>query len=186
MVPYQCVGIAKDDSCLSNTSLRGSERSSTPMPGVTLRSPLRDLIPIELSSGPSQDKGKGRAIEAMDEGKLERAWSVSVTISKYEGAFHGGSLAFIYNWIDDTHGDSSLEGPRCQNHSADDAVHAHAKGPFLERENGRPPSHPKRRKWKEEEGTVDVSNGSQKVYIFALGARDVDGLSNAWVHIQPH
>ena len=65
-----------------------------------------------LFRSPSQDKGKGRAIEAMDEGKSERAHSVSLTISKYEGAFHGGSLAFMYNWIDDAHGDSSPEGPR--------------------------------------------------------------------------
>ena len=48
----------------------------------------------------------------MDEGKSERAHSVSVTISEYEGAFHGGSLAFVYDWIDDAHGDSDPEGPR--------------------------------------------------------------------------
>ena len=81
---------------------------ATPIPEV--RSPLKDLIPIEASAGPSQDKGKGRAIEAMDEGKSERACSVSLTISKYEGAFHGGSSAFVYDWIDDAHGDSSPEG----------------------------------------------------------------------------
>ena len=32
------------------------------------------------------------------------------------------------------HGDK-LTGSVCQNHSADDAVHARAKGPCLEREN---------------------------------------------------
>ena len=48
----------------------------------------------------------------MDEGKSERACSVSLTISEYEGAFHGGSLAFVYDWIDDAHGNSSPEGPR--------------------------------------------------------------------------
>jgi hypothetical protein len=42
------------------------------MPGVELRSPLRDLVLIESSAGPSQDKGKGRAVEATDEGKSER------------------------------------------------------------------------------------------------------------------
>jgi hypothetical protein len=42
------------------------------MPGVKLQSPIRDLIPIKLSAGPSQDKGKGRAVEAIDEGKSER------------------------------------------------------------------------------------------------------------------
>ena len=82
------------------------------MPRVKLQSPLRDLIPIESSAGPSQDKGKGRAVEVMDEGKSERAHSVSVTVSEYEGAFHGGSLAFVYDWIDDTHGNSSPEGPQ--------------------------------------------------------------------------
>ena len=89
---------------------RGSQRTATPIPEV--RSPLKDLIPIELSAGPSQDKGKGRAIEVMDEGKSEGAHSVSLTVSKYEGAFHGGSLVFVYDWIDDAHGDSSPEGPR--------------------------------------------------------------------------
>ena len=44
--------------------------------------------------------------------KLERSRSVSVTVSEYEGAFHGGSSAFVYDWIDNAHGDSSLEGPR--------------------------------------------------------------------------
>ena len=77
-----------------------------------MRPPLKELIPVKLSAGPSQDKGKGRAIEVMDEGKSERACLVSVTISKYEGAFHGGSPAFMYNWIDNTHGDSDPEGPR--------------------------------------------------------------------------
>jgi hypothetical protein len=73
------------------------------MPGVRLQSPIRDLIPIESSAGPSQDKGKGRAVEAMDEGKLERERSVSLTVSEYEGAFHGGDSCFVYNWIDDAH-----------------------------------------------------------------------------------
>ena len=48
----------------------------------------------------------------MDEGKSERGHLVSLTISKYEGAFHGGSSCFVYDWIDDAHSDSSLEGPR--------------------------------------------------------------------------
>ena len=82
------------------------------MPSVRLQSPIRDLIPIESLFGPSQDKGKGRAIEAMDEGKSERARLVNVIISKYEGAFHGGSSAFMYDWIDDAHGDSNPEGPQ--------------------------------------------------------------------------
>jgi hypothetical protein len=82
------------------------------MPGVRLQSPLQDLIPIDSLTGPSQDKGKGRAVEAMDEGKFERERSVSLTISEFEGAFHGGSSAFVYDWIDDAHGDSSPEGPR--------------------------------------------------------------------------
>ena len=83
---------------------------ATPIPKI--RSPLKELIPVESSAGPSQDKGKGRAIEAMDEGKSERAHLVSVTVSKYEGAFHGGSSAFVYDRIDYAHGDSNPEGPR--------------------------------------------------------------------------
>jgi hypothetical protein len=91
---------------------RGLERSATPMPGVKLQSLIRELIPIESSASPSQDKGKGRAVESMDEGKSERECLVSLTMSKFEGVFHGGSLAFVYDWIDDVHGDSDPEGPR--------------------------------------------------------------------------
>ena len=81
------------------------------MPGDQLRSPLKELVPIDLSAGPSQDKGKGRAVKAMDKGKSESDRAVNLTISEYESAFHGGSLAFIYDWIDDVHGDSDPEGP---------------------------------------------------------------------------
>jgi hypothetical protein len=82
------------------------------MPGVKLQSPIRGLVPVESSAGPSQDKGKGRAIDPMDEGKSKRERSVSLTVSEFEGVFHGGSLAFVYDWINDEHGDSSPEGPR--------------------------------------------------------------------------
>jgi hypothetical protein len=82
------------------------------MPGVKLQSPIRDLIPIESSAGPSRDKGKGKAINLMDEEKSKKERLVSLTVSEFEGAFHGGSLAFVYDWIDDEHGDSSPEGPR--------------------------------------------------------------------------
>jgi hypothetical protein len=82
------------------------------MPRVKLQSPIRDLIPIDSSAGPSQDMGKGKAVERMDEGKSERGCSVSLTVSEYEGAFHGGDSAFVYDWIDDAHSDSSPEGPR--------------------------------------------------------------------------
>ena len=94
----------------TNHHCRGSQHVATPIPEI--QSPLKDLIPIESSAGPSQDKGKGRAIKVMDEGKSERACSVSLTVSEYEGVFHGGSLAFVYDWIDDAHVDSSLEGLR--------------------------------------------------------------------------
>jgi hypothetical protein len=82
------------------------------MPRVKLQSLIRELIPIGSSAGPSQDKGKGRAIDVMDKGKLERERSVSLTVSEFEGAFHGGSSAFMYDWINNEHGDSSPEGPR--------------------------------------------------------------------------
>jgi hypothetical protein len=104
----------KFDEC-STVFSRGLERSSTPIPGVIqeLKSPIQELIPIRSSAGPSQDKGKGKAVEAMDEGKLERGRLVSLTVPKYKGAFHGGNNScFVYDWIDDAHGDSSLEGPR--------------------------------------------------------------------------
>jgi hypothetical protein len=90
------------------------------MPRVTLKSPIRVLVPIESSASPSQDKGKGRAIDLMDEGKLERERSVSLTISEFKGVWHGGeSSAFVYDWIDDAHGDSSPEGPRESNWMTD-------------------------------------------------------------------
>jgi hypothetical protein len=37
---------------------------------------------------------------------------VSLTVSEFEGAFHQGDTAFVYDWIDDAHGDSNPEGPR--------------------------------------------------------------------------
>jgi hypothetical protein len=94
-------------------SARGSERSTTPMPGVELQSPIRDLIPIESSAGPSQDKGKGRAVDK-EEGSSTIGRAGSLTVSEYEfaGAFHQGDACFVYNWIDDEHGDSEPEGPR--------------------------------------------------------------------------
>jgi hypothetical protein len=82
------------------------------MPGVKLQSPIRDLIPIELSASPSQDKGKGRAVDSMVEGESERKRSVSLTVSEFEGVFQGGSSALVCDWINDEHGDSSPEGPR--------------------------------------------------------------------------
>jgi hypothetical protein len=90
----------REECCfLTDILARGSERSATPMPGVTLKSPIKDLVPIELEAGPSQDKGKGQAM--------------SLTVSEFKGAWHGGeSSSFIYNWIDDEHGDSDPEGPR--------------------------------------------------------------------------
>jgi hypothetical protein len=78
------------------------------MPGVGYRSPIKELIPIESSAGPSQDKGKGReVVKAMDEGKSKKARSPSLTVSEYATAFHQGEdSAFVYKWIDDDHGDS--------------------------------------------------------------------------------
>jgi hypothetical protein len=81
-----------------------------PRVGWEAKSPLKDLIPIESLEGPSWDKGKGKAVKVMDKGKSERGWLVSLTMSEFEGAFHGGSSCFVYNWIDDAHGDSSPEG----------------------------------------------------------------------------
>jgi hypothetical protein len=45
-------------------------------------------------------------------GKSEREWLVSLTISKFESAFPGESSTFVYDWIDNAHGDSDPEGPR--------------------------------------------------------------------------
>jgi hypothetical protein len=83
------------------------------MPGVKLQSPIRDLIPIESSAGPSQDKGKGRAVdeEERDSPVKERAGSLTISEYEFAGAFHQGDACFVYNWIDDEHGDSEPEGP---------------------------------------------------------------------------
>jgi hypothetical protein len=82
------------------------------MPGVKLQSPIRDLIPIESSAGPSQDKGKGRAVDEVKGGSSNWGRAGSLTVSDYKGAFHQGDTCFVYNWIDDEHGDSDPEGPR--------------------------------------------------------------------------
>jgi hypothetical protein len=82
------------------------------MPGVKLQSPIRDLIPIELSASPSQDKGKGRAVDEIEGGSSDRGRVGSLTVLEFEGAFHNGDACFVYNWIDDEHGDSDPEGPR--------------------------------------------------------------------------
>jgi hypothetical protein len=75
----------------SALTVRESTRSATPMPGVNweLKSPLKELVPIESTAGPSHDKGNGREQAEMDEGKSERAWSISLTISKFPGATVG-------------------------------------------------------------------------------------------------
>jgi hypothetical protein len=65
----------------------------TPMPGVKLQSPIRDLIPIDSSAGPSRDKGKGRAVDQMDEGKSERGRSVTL------GARGGVLTQYITNTL---------------------------------------------------------------------------------------
>jgi hypothetical protein len=88
---------------------RESTHLATPMLGVAweLNSPLKELFPIESTAGPSHDKGKGREQVEMDEGKPEKAQSPSLTISEYEGVFHGGEdSTFVYDWINDKHGDS--------------------------------------------------------------------------------
>jgi hypothetical protein len=82
------------------------------MPGIgwEVRSPLKELVPIESLAGLSKDKGNGKAVEAMDKGKSERERSVSLTMSKHEGTFHNRDSCFIYNWIDNEHSDSSPKG----------------------------------------------------------------------------
>ena len=81
------------------------------MPGVALekRSPLKELIPIEVVAGSSQGKGKSREEKEMDKGAIEKAQSPSLTMSKYADLFHEGDSAFVYNWIDDETGDSNLQ-----------------------------------------------------------------------------
>jgi hypothetical protein len=78
------------------------------MPGIgwEKHSPLKDSVPIESIAAPSKDKGKSKEQGEMEEGKPERAQSPSLTVSQYEGAFHNGDSAFVYNWIDDKHGDN--------------------------------------------------------------------------------
>jgi hypothetical protein len=71
---------------------RESVHGVTPMLGISweTRSPLKDLVPIESVTSPSQDKGKGQEQTEVDEGKPKKAQSFSLTISEYEGAFNCG------------------------------------------------------------------------------------------------
>ena len=46
----------------------------------------------------------------MDKGKSEKARSPSLMVSEYATAFHQGEdSAFVYDWINDNHGDSQLD-----------------------------------------------------------------------------
>jgi hypothetical protein len=94
-------------------------------------SPLKELVPIKLSAGSSKDKGKGKAIEAMDEGKSERERSVSLTVSKYGGAFDNEDSCFVYNWIDNEHGSSSLEGLKETEWLTNQSYHTGGKGTWI-------------------------------------------------------
>jgi hypothetical protein len=92
----------------NNLHYRGSNCPATPMPGVSLekRSPLKELILLNTIASPSKDKGKSREQVEMEEGKVEKAQSPSLTVSKYEGVFQNRDSTFIYNWIDNKMGDS--------------------------------------------------------------------------------
>lgn len=65
---------------------------STPMLGVVLekRSPLKDLVLIEVIAGPGKDKGKSREQDEMDEGAIKKAQSPSLTMLEYASAFYEG------------------------------------------------------------------------------------------------
>jgi hypothetical protein len=82
------------------------------MPGISweAHSPLWDLVPINSIAGPSKGKGRTKEEEATDKGKPEREQLVSLTVSEFEGVFHNGDSCFVYDWINDEHGDSSPEG----------------------------------------------------------------------------
>jgi hypothetical protein len=67
------------------------------------------LVLIESMAGPSKDKGNAREQEEVNKGKPEKEQLVSLTVSGFGGAFHQGDSCFIYNWIDDNHGDSWLD-----------------------------------------------------------------------------
>ena len=58
---------------------------------------------------PSREKDKSKEQAEMNGEKPKMAQSTSLTISEFEGAFHDGDRAFVYNWIDDEHGDSWLD-----------------------------------------------------------------------------
>jgi hypothetical protein len=101
MIPYR-LDIREENFISVLTSiLRGTERTPTPHPGVGY------LVPIEAPVPQDKGKGKEKEINVMDEGKADQERSLSLTISEYAMAFHQGEdSAFVYNWIDDKHGDS--------------------------------------------------------------------------------
>ena len=71
----------------------------------------------------------------------------------------------------------------CQNHSADDAVRARAKGPCL---RGRTETAFTPYKRKEERGGTQLTRQrSSRISILPWGPDDVNGLSDARVRIQP-
>ena len=90
MVPYWYVDIIKDHSSLSYISLRGSEHSSTPMPGIRLQSLIRDLI---LSSCPLVlvgTRGRGRRLRRWMRGSqrdlVRSVWpSLNMRVRSMEG-----------------------------------------------------------------------------------------------------
>jgi hypothetical protein len=59
--------------------VRGSEYSTTPMPGIGWEKypPLTTLVPVKSEAGPSKDKSKSKEQLEMEEGKVKRERSLS-------------------------------------------------------------------------------------------------------------
>ena len=55
---------------------------------------------IKAVASPIQDKGKLKEEAEMEEGAIESARSVNLTVSKYFSMFHTSDRVFMYSWID--------------------------------------------------------------------------------------
>ena len=113
-----------------------------PPPSVTISMPASHNT---VSTAVTSSSWVSRDLNAISNNPL--CWGeIHADLMEFQGSFNRSK----FHWARDSRSCPYPEAQDCQNHSADNAVHAHTKGPYLERKNDSPPSNPKRRKGKEE------------------------------------